>query len=93
MAIWNCELLMAMSYKVLKAQPRTLHKAKITTAWVEQVINHGSSSSPAATSPINLLVKKTQEMGVVFEPRDRNAGVLNSEEISRRSGFDRGIVN
>lgn len=82
-----------MSYKVLKAQSRTLPKAKITIAWVEQVRNHSSSSSPAVPPPISPLVKETEETGLVFEPRDKNAGVLNSEQASRRSAFDRGTAN
>lgn len=58
-----------MSYKVLKAQPGTLNKAKIAIAWVEQVIKRSSSSSPT----VSVLVKKTVETALVFEPRNKNA--------------------
>ena len=44
--IWNWDRtwLMATPCKVLKAQPRTLQKAKIMTAGVGHIINHGSYS-------------------------------------------------
>ena len=44
--IWNWDRtwLVATSCKALKAQPRTLQKAKIVTAGVGHIINHGSYS-------------------------------------------------
>ena len=44
--IWNWDQtwLVATSCKGLKAQPRTLQKAKIMTAGVGHIINHGSYS-------------------------------------------------
>lgn len=61
---------MAMSYKVLKAQPKTLNKANVTGAWGERVTNHSSSPSPAVLPPMSLFVKKMVETGLVFEPRN-----------------------
>lgn len=78
MAVWNSDKVTAMSYEVLKAW-QALNKAKSLTAWVEQVINH-SSSSPAVPPVISLLVKKMLEMELVFKPRKKNIGVPSSEE-------------
>lgn len=86
----------ALSYKVLKARPKTLNKAKITIAWVEQVINPGSlPPAPAVPPQISFLVKKTTGTRLVFEARNLLGQVvctLRSPQPTR-SGFGRGTVH
>lgn len=67
----------------------------MTVAWVEQVINHNSSSLPAVLSLISFLVKKMVETEFAFEPRNIKMYVFWTEqrEESSRSGFDREIAN
>lgn len=63
MAIWDSEekLLTTMSYKVLKAQPTTLNKAKSLLPELNRLL--------AVPPLINLLVKKMVEMGLSQETK------------------------